>query len=558
MHVQGTTPRERLLAALHTLAGFGDTVSTLIRRELDTRRRAIDGLNALANQSAQSEAHRGDYAEYAAELCAKHGVDPSDSVGRLSLLASLPMTADDAQPFRATLQRPIQVLDEARAALDAGGAVGLDAEGRDATTIGADLIAYRRLVDDFARGLTEPRLPPPDMPERIREVAARLRRAADLLTHAPAQPATPAKAREAVSNAVAASDAPLEKYAAFIASSDVRVTTCPAWKSLMQFRQELLTNPRQDSGVLCWWSRWVGTMQHWLYGGGGWGNGYYGPSHRETTPDCAVCVADLERRTHELYGKSKRYKSDSANESRTMFFPANSTYHYNGFVVDWTQPFPPIALRGPLVEWIESWIDRIQYVEATGRYPWEPDTPPTPTLPVSPDLLARLEAVAAVLPAVLEGNRAGPDRDAGVIDPLGARDDGLTPCKKPKPTRRERKVEWLAKAMLTVQDHPEWSDATIAQQVGIDKSRLSRSREHKAAANIARTPKTPDGSVTIADGDRSVEAVDDSFDPNRRASRQWQEEEDLDDRIDREMNETQRKPQRGTVQTPANRRSGGA
>jgi hypothetical protein len=128
----------------------------------------------------------------------------------------------------------------------------------------------------------------------------------------------------------------------------------------------------------------------------------------------------------------------------------------------------------------------------------------------------------------------------------------------PKATRRERRAKWLAEAMLTVRDHPEWSDATIAERVGIDKSRLSRSPEYRAAASMVRTPKTPAGSVRIANGDRELEAVDDSFDPNRPASRQWQDEEDTDDRIDREIIETQRKPQRGAVKTPTNRRSGGA
>lgn len=110
-----------------------------------------------------------------------------------------------------------------------------------------------------------------------------------------------------------------------------------------------------------------------------------------------------------------------------------------------------------------------------------------------------------------------------------------SPVRKPKPTRRERALKWLAEAMLLVRDHPEWSDAKIADQVEIDKSRLSRSREYRAAARMARTPKTPNGSVSIADGVRSVEAVDDSTDPNRPPSRQWQHEEDTDDRIDREM-----------------------
>lgn len=113
----------------------------------------------------------------------------------------------------------------------------------------------------------------------------------------------------------------------------------------------------------------------------------------------------------------------------------------------------------------------------------------------------------------------------------------VTTKPKPKPNRRERQKAWLAEAMLAVQDHPEWSDAAIARQVGIDKSRLSRSALYRKAATLARMPKTRTGTVTIANGHRELEAVDDSFNPNRPASRQWQDEEDADDRLDREMNE---------------------
>jgi hypothetical protein len=136
--------------------------------------------------------------------------------------------------------------------------------------------------------------------------------------------------------------------------------------------------------------------------------------------------------------------------------------------------------------------------------------------------------------------------------------DRLQRSATPKAKGRERRAKWLAEAMLTVKDHPDWPDATIAERVGINKSQLSRSPEYRAAASMARTPNTPTGSVRVANGGRELEAVDDSFDPNRRASRQWQNEEDTDDRIDREMKETQRKPQRGAVKTPVNRRSGGA
>ena len=185
-------------------------------------------------------------------------------------------------------------------------------------------------------------------------------------------------------------------------------------------------------------------------------------------------------------------------------------------------------------------------------------TTQTPTVSVSAALLDRLELGIATVHSIGSNFDAGMARERRVIESLGARDDGPNPANNPKPTRRERRAKWLAQAMLTVRDHPEWSDATIAGKVGINKSRLSRSPEYRAAASMARTPKTPAGSVTVANGDRELEAVDDSFDPNRRASGQWQDEQDTDDRIDREMKETQRKTQRGGAKTPVNRRSGGA
>ncbi|MFN5944959.1 MAG: hypothetical protein ACK5ZG_14805 [Phycisphaerae bacterium] len=114
-------------------------------------------------------------------------------------------------------------------------------------------------------------------------------------------------------------------------------------------------------------------------------------------------------------------------------------------------------------------------------------------------------------------------------------------AEKPKRTRRERTALWLANAMLTVRDHPEWSDASIADSVGIDKSRLSRSPEYQKAAQMARSLKIPRGSATYTEDISGVEAIDDSFNLNRPASRQWQDEEDLDDRIDREMNERNKK-----------------
>jgi len=79
-------------------------------------------------------------------------------------------------------------------------------------------------------------------------------------------------------------------------------------------------------------------------------------------------------------------------------------------------------------------------------------------------------------------------------------------------TKSEEKAEWLAKAMLLVRDHPEWSDAEIARRVGRHKSTLSRSREYKAAAGMARESKKdpPPGHTEIDPntGLRDVEAYD--------------------------------------------------
>ncbi len=160
------------------------------------------------------------------------------------------------------------------------------------------------------------------------------------------------------------------------------------------------------------------------------------------------------------------------------------------------------------------------------------------------------------------GFAAACDRLADEIKLRDARDDGnsheTAPAAEPKAKRRVRRAKWLAEAMLTVQDHPEWSDAAIAKHVNIDKSQLCRSREYRAAASMARHPKIAAGSVKIIKGNRELEAVDDNAsNPSRSASRQSQDEEDTDDRIDREMREsaTQRRPQRGATKSPANRRS---
>ena len=112
--------------------------------------------------------------------------------------------------------------------------------------------------------------------------------------------------------------------------------------------------------------------------------------------------------------------------------------------------------------------------------------------------------------------------------------------------RKKRQMEWLAKAMLMVRDHPEWSDATIAKQVGMSGATLSRSVPYQRAAHEARKFRGPRGTAAVAGGVMDIEAEDDSLNLNRRASKQFDLEEATDDRIDREINErnAQRNAQR--------------
>ncbi|MEZ6069438.1 MAG: hypothetical protein R3C10_04005 [Pirellulales bacterium] len=51
---------------------------------------------------------------------------------------------------------------------------------------------------------------------------------------------------------------------------------------------------------------------------------------------------------------------------------------------------------------------------------------------------------------------------------------------------KKKKLAWLGPAMLLKQEHPDWSDATVAKTVGTHPSSLSRNATYKKAAAIAR------------------------------------------------------------------------
>lgn len=76
--------------------------------------------------------------------------------------------------------------------------------------------------------------------------------------------------------------------------------------------------------------------------------------------------------------------------------------------------------------------------------------------------------------------------------------------------RKRRPGEWLALAMLTIREHPEWSDRQVAKEIGVNHSTLSRSKEFQAAAVLARGQRhdyETRGYIEDADGERRIEAV---------------------------------------------------
>jgi AraC-like DNA-binding protein len=89
------------------------------------------------------------------------------------------------------------------------------------------------------------------------------------------------------------------------------------------------------------------------------------------------------------------------------------------------------------------------------------------------------------------------EKDSKAKDPLA----DLSP-------KRRRTLDWTFKAMLLVEQNPEWSDAKIAEQVGISPSQLSRSDMFQAASGLARGDR---GSLTkgfiLSNGDGAATDV---------------------------------------------------
>ena len=104
---------------------------------------------------------------------------------------------------------------------------------------------------------------------------------------------------------------------------------------------------------------------------------------------------------------------------------------------------------------------------------------------------------------------------------LTGKKSSVPPEKASSPTDASvRHAEWLAKALLLIQDHADWSDRQIAQKVGIDHSQLSRSRVYQVAKSMALGKKAdrPKGHVKVdpTTKQRDIEAYSDADDPAKK------------------------------------------
>lgn len=80
-----------------------------------------------------------------------------------------------------------------------------------------------------------------------------------------------------------------------------------------------------------------------------------------------------------------------------------------------------------------------------------------------------------------------------------------------KPSRDLRRLEWIARAMLIVRDHPDLTDSAIAKRVPINKAQLSRCQEYQLAAALARDRSALPRGFVSTDPDtkaREFDAID--------------------------------------------------
>ncbi len=124
--------------------------------------------------------------------------------------------------------------------------------------------------------------------------------------------------------------------------------------------------------------------------------------------------------------------------------------------------------------------------------------------------------------AIVERDRLQPEPEKqDARDPKGVAVEPESSHTADKRSPQQRRLEWLAKAMLLVREHPEWTDARIAREVGVDPAQLTKKRcpEFQAAAALARDGTPRRGHVTF-DRDSRTSDVE-AYDGDDPAERDW-------------------------------------
>lgn len=128
---------------------------------------------------------------------------------------------------------------------------------------------------------------------------------------------------------------------------------------------------------------------------------------------------------------------------------------------------------------------------------------------VNPDKPLRIE------PDTLAGMSVAAKRVCEVVDTT----DTADPDKGKKPGKTKDSLRWLADALVLRGKHRDWTNARIAEEVGIHPSALSRSKAFQLATEDARG-ELAHGYITInPDGKRNVEACSDKLPPVGRYRR---------------------------------------
>jgi cytochrome c2 len=160
-----------------------------------------------------------------------------------------------------------------------------------------------------------------------------------------------------------------------------------------------------------------------------------------------------------------------------------------------------VAIHDALKDVVKMFLDRDKKYGNHNR-----DQYPQDTIPFQ----CTKQVVENHLKKVEEGEEG--EWDTQILDEVLCDVKAAMPRTKAKGSGAEEdRIQWLAKAMLLVKDHPGWPDAKIAKKVGKAPSTLCRNTTYKVAAANARGDKgdRPSGYITANSktGQLDVEAT---------------------------------------------------